>query len=168
MNPPPNDPQLWLIPFIVVAFAVMFPAMWCFVCFIIASVSGYRSLAAQFRIDESVFTGMEQLPTPLYAMLGMSSYKGGTLALRADGAGLALRVSKLFPFHPPMRIPWDRVGRADATPSGFGARLMGGGVLLDGRTTLRAPGDVIAAIENARARYANAGGWSASGPTAGR
>ncbi len=142
---------MWLIPFIVVAFAVSFSAIWCFVCILLATVSGYRSLAAQFLIDDQAFGAMEPLPTPLYAMIGMSSYRGGLLALRADRTGLALRVSKLFPFHPPIRIPWARVGRAE------------GSVLLDGRVTLRAPGDAMAAIENARARYGahaqSASGW---------
>ena len=107
---------------------------------LIATLGGYRSLAAKFLIDDTVFSGMDELPTPLYAMIGMSSYRGGLLALRADRTGLALRVSKLFPFHPPIRIPWSHVGRAESS------------VVLDGRVTLRAPGEAMEAIENARAR----------------
>ncbi len=141
MNPQPADAQLWLIPFIVVAFTIMFTSIWCFVCILLATVSGYRSLVAKYLIDDQVFAGMEALPTPLYAMIGVTSYRGGLLAIRADRTGLALRVSKFFPFHPPIRIPWSQVGRAESS------------VVLDGRVTLRAPGDALAAIEHARARF---------------
>lgn len=154
MSPAPNEPPVWLLPFILLAFPLVFGAIWSFVCFVSATLSGYRALASEFEIEQQLYDGMEALDTPFYVMLGMSSYRGGTMSLRADRIGLALRVWKLFPFHPPVRIPWERVGRSEVGPGTLMTRFLGGSVVLDGRTTLRASEATIGSIEAARSRYA--------------
>ena len=128
--------------------------MWSFVCFLLATVSGYRSLAAEFRIEDGAFDGMEPVASPFYAMLGVSSYRGGTMSLRADRIGLGIRVWRLFPFHPAIRIPWDRVGRAEGVQSSWRNRFLGGVMVLNGRSTFRTSEDTMASIEAARSRLA--------------
>lgn len=140
---------LWLIP--VLAFAVMGPAIWCFVSAILAYASGYRSLSA-FRIDRTAADEGEELPRPWWAMMGAVSYRGGMLRLRASPAGLTLRVPRIFPFHGPVRIPWDRV-QDDGGPS---SRIFTS-ILLDGRVHLRVPEATHAAVLAAKERL---GAWA--------
>lgn len=130
----------WLVASILVGFPIAFLAIWSFVCAIIATASGYRSLA-DFRIERAAADEGEMLPTPWYAMIGWASYRGGVLTLRSSHSGLTLRVLRIFPFHPPIRVPWDRV------------REDGGSILLDGRVRLRAPEETLTAIREAQARY---------------
>lgn len=141
---------LWLIPVIVVAFPVVFVGFWSFVCWLLATVSGYRSLG-RFEIDRNLARQGETLPIAYYAMIGVSSYRGGILTLRATPAGLTVHVARIFPFHPPVRLPWDRVH--DDPSGGLLNRLTGGAFLLDGRVRLRLPGAVHAAVVAARAKY---------------
>lgn len=140
---------LWLIPLL--AFAVMGPAIWCFVCAILATASGYRSLSA-FRIDRATADEGEELPAPWWAMMGAVSYRGRMLTLRASPAGLTLRVPRIFPFHGPVRVPWERV-QDDGGPS---ARVFTS-ILLDGRVHLRVPEATHAAILDAKSRL---GAWA--------
>lgn len=130
----------WLVAAILLGFPVAFLAIWSFVCAIIATVSGYRSLA-DFRIERAAADEGEMLPTPWYAMIGWASYRGGVLTLRSSHGGLTLRVLRIFPFHPPIRVPWDRI------------REDGRSMLLDGRVRLRAPEETFAAIREARMRH---------------
>ncbi len=139
---------LWLIP--VLAFAVMGPAIWCFVCAILATASGYRTLSA-FRVDRAAADEGEELPTAWWAMIGLVSYRGGLLTLRASPAGLSLRIPRIFPFHKPIRVPWERI-----QDGGPGARVVSS-VLLDGRVRLRVPETTHAAILDAKERL---GAWS--------
>src|SRR6187549_27662 len=98
----------WLVPAILLGFPIVFLGIWSFVCAILATVSGYRSLA-DFRIERAAADEGEELPTPWYAMIGLASYRGRILTLRSSRAGLTLLVLRIFPFHPPIRVPWDRI-----------------------------------------------------------
>jgi hypothetical protein len=145
-----SDLPIWFVPLFVLGFPLAFLGIWSFVCAIVAAVSGYRSLA-QFRIDRAEADEGERLPAPRYAMIGVSSYRGGALSFRASRGGLTLRILRIFLFHPPIRVPWERISEAD------GGALLGkrfsGSFLLDGRVPLRLPAEAFAAIRDAKARY---------------
>jgi hypothetical protein len=134
----------------VLGFPLAFLGIWSFVCAILAAASGYRSLA-EHRIDRAAADEGEKLPTPSFAMIGWSSYRGGVLSFRANRGGLTLRVLRIFLFHPPIRVPWERIQEAE------GGELLGrrfsGSFLLDGRVRLRVPPETFAAIRDAKARY---------------
>lgn len=143
----------YLVPLIVLVFPFAFVAMWLLVSAILAAVSNYRSLLPGFRIDDASARSARALPTPWYAMIGLVSYRGGIVGLGADDLGLVVRVSKLFPFHPAVRIPWNRVTVGTTSGSGFVRRFLGTSIELDARVTLRVPADVAKAIDDERARH---------------
>ncbi len=132
----------WLVASLLLGFPIAFLGIWSFVCAILAAGSGYRSLA-EFRIERAAADEGEELPTPWYAMIGWVSYRGGILTLRSSRGGLTLRVLRVFPFHPPIRVPWDRI-REDG----------GRSILLDGRVRLRVPEETLTAIREAQAHHA--------------
>lgn len=132
----------WLVASLLLGFPIAFLGIWSFVCAILAAGSGYRSLA-DFRIERAAADEGEELPTPWYAMIGWVSYRGGILTLRSSRGGLTLRIPRVFPFHPPIRVPWDRIQED-------GGRSM----LLDGRVRLRVPEETLTAIREAQARHA--------------
>lgn len=141
-----------LTPVLVVAlgigFSVIFVAIWSSVCALIARVSGYRSLAL-FRIDSAAAAEGEALPSPDFAMIGPARYRGHILKLRASPGGLTLRIPKIFVFHPPVRVPWERVREDPAYH-----RILGRAILLDERVRLGLPEETFEAIRTARARFA--------------
>ncbi len=126
---------------------VGFVAVWSFVCAIIARVSGYRSLAA-FRIDPAAAAEGEALPSPYFATIGSARYRGRILKLCAGPGGLSLRVPRIFVFHPPVRVPWERIREDPA-----GHRIFGRAMLLDERVRLGLPEETFDAIQAARARF---------------
>ncbi|HEV7669724.1 MAG TPA: hypothetical protein VGS22_14470 [Thermoanaerobaculia bacterium] len=130
-----------------VGIPVVFVATWSFVCAIIAQVSGYRSLA-EFRIDRAAAEEGEALPSPDYATLGPARYRGRILKLRAGPGGLTLRILRIFLFHPPIRVPWERIREGGAL------RRFSVSLLLDERVRLGVPDETFAAIRDAKARYA--------------
>jgi hypothetical protein len=137
----------WFIPLFVLGFPIAFVAIWSLVCAIIAGVSGYRSLAG-FRIDKAAADEGEALPPPLFAMIGSASYRGRILKLRASPRGLTLRIARIFLFHPPVRVPWERI-REDGD-----SRMFGSSLTLDDRVRLSVPAETFLAIRDAKARYA--------------
>ncbi|NJL28130.1 MAG: hypothetical protein HC897_09635 [Thermoanaerobaculia bacterium] len=145
-----SDLPIWFIPILLLGFPIVFIALWSSISWLIAVTSGYRSLASM-RIDAAEVGEGEKLPTPRFAMIGWASYRGGILTLRASSKGLTLRVSPLFPFHKPIRVPWERIQEV----AGGGLLFSGakGSILLDGRVRLRVPEATHAAICAAKARY---------------
>lgn len=141
----------WLVASILLGFPIVFLGIWSFVCAILATASGYRSLA-EFRIERAAADEGETLPTPWYAMIGWVSYRGGILTFRSSRDGLTLRVLRIFPFHQPIRVPWDRIQEADG--GGLLGRFGSGLMLLDGRVRLRVPEATLTAIREAHARHA--------------
>ncbi len=147
-----SDLPVWFVPLFVLGFPLAFLGLWSFVCAILATASGYRSLAA-FRIDRAEADEGERLESPRLATIGVSSYRGGTLSLRASRGGLTLRVLRIFPFHPPLRIPWERIREVEG--DGLPGRRLSGSFLLDGRVRLRLSPETFAAVRDAKARYAS-------------
>ena len=143
---PTSELPVWFVPLFVLGFPIAFAAIWSLVCAIVAAASGYRSLA-KFRIDPTAANEGEILPSPPQATIGISRYRGRILTLRASPGGLTLRIPRIFPFHPPVRVPWERI-REDANRGIFGPTL-----LLDERVRLGVPAETFAAIRDARARY---------------
>src|SRR5262245_3061242 len=96
-----NHPALF-VPF----FIIFFISLWCFVCFLLGVVSGWVTLAAQFRCT-SEFKG------PSWS--GRSGYMrwvnfNRILTVGADSSGLFLRMMFLFRIgQPPLLIPWNHV-----------------------------------------------------------
>lgn len=153
-----SDLPAWFVPVLVLGFPIVFIGMWSSICALIAFVSGYRFLAP-LRVSAAEAADGEQLPTPRFAMIGGSLYRGGILSLRSSSKGLTLRISRLFPFHKPVRVPWDRIQEVENGGLLRGRRA--GTILLDGRVRLRVPEATLAAIREAKTRHA---GKSASDP----
>lgn len=142
-----SELPVWFVPLLVLGLPIAFVAIWSLVCALIAAMSGYRSLAP-FRIDRTAAIEGEMLPTPPIAFIGVSRYRGGILKLYASPGGLALQISRIFVFHPPVRLPWGLI-REDAVPGFFGPALR-----LDDRVRLSVSPEIFAAIRDAKARYA--------------
>lgn len=137
----------YLVVALAVGFPVVFVAIWSSVCAIIARASGYRSLA-KFRVDPPSAAEGEALPTPDFAMIGPARYRGRILKLNAGPRGLSIRIPRIFVFHPPVRVPWERVREDPAYH-----RILGRALLLDERVRLGLPEETYEAIRAARARY---------------
>lgn len=93
----------YLVPAIVVGFAVFFTAMWSFVCVLIATLSGWRRMAARYPLPDGLQGAA--LPSGFAVRVGLASYRG-VLHFEAAPQGLVARVMRLFPFHPPLLLPW--------------------------------------------------------------
>ena len=99
----PSEPPAYLWVIIIVGFPIFFIGMWTFVCFIISMVSGWRGMAAHYRCPE----GLQgtSLSSGWANMVGVASYRG-VLRFEATSQGLIARVSRLFPLHPALLLPW--------------------------------------------------------------
>lgn len=132
-----------LVLAIVLGFPIFFGGLWCGICGLLAVVSGYRGLADRFTEPRDATEG-QRLPSPFYVRIGFVSYRGHAVQLDARDAGLGIRVSRLFPFHPPLRIPWSRI--AVGPPSKW--RLWSTRtVILDGSVTMHVSGEAGDALE---------------------
>lgn len=94
-----NKYPLAIIPFIIL--------FWCAILFLIAAVSGWRTLAQKFRLS-STFIG----PTWGFqsAYMRWMGHYGNCLNVGADSVGLKLSI--VFPFrpgHPPLFVPWSEI-----------------------------------------------------------
>jgi hypothetical protein len=139
MEPSQPPAYLWLI--ILVAFPVFFVGMWTFVCLIIASVSGWSGMAKHHRCPE----GLQgtALSSGWANMVGVASYRG-VLRFEASPQGLIARVSRLFPLHPALLLPWGalRLQRA-------GGIFFAGEMQVANGATFRLNNDALTAIEQA-------------------
>ncbi|MDF1657551.1 MAG: hypothetical protein P1U58_08055 [Verrucomicrobiales bacterium] len=98
-----GDPPIWLIVLIPVLFAIVFPAFWCFVIWILSQVSGWKRLAARYRTSEQPQGGTYH---GLFGMVGLVSYRG-TLNVTTAEEGFFLAPNALFRFgHATLFIPW--------------------------------------------------------------
>lgn len=101
MGEPNND--LALLPWIVIAFAIVFPLFWALVIGFISLISGWQRLAQRYRATEPA-TG--QRWTWQRGMVGWAGYNN-VLTLTANEQGLFMEVMRLFGFgHPRLFIPW--------------------------------------------------------------
>ena len=143
-----SDPW-WLLPFIVVAFAVTFTAMWSLVCGILAAVSGWRGMATRYPCPPGL-TG-DPLASGHAIRVGISSYRG-VISFEATPQGLVARVMKLFPFHAVLLLPWEAI-----TLTRGGGFLSAGSMRVADGADFSLNGDAIGSIEQAMAARRPAG-----------
>lgn len=98
-----EDPPVWVIILIPIAFAIVFPAFWCFVVWILSLVGGWQRLASRYRTNEAptgkVYRGIQ-------GMVGLVSYRGA-LDCTTNDEGFFLQPMVLFRCgHPTLFIPW--------------------------------------------------------------
>lgn len=109
--------QILLYVGLAIAMPLVFVGFWMGVCWLLALVGGWRSLASRYRVNG------EAKPTTqsTSGMLGLISYNG-VLEVGASHAGLDLRVMALFRAgHPPVRIPWTDIRVEDEHAGLFGS-----------------------------------------------
>lgn len=144
----PSQPPAFLWVIIVVVFPIFFVGMWTFVCLIISSISGWSGMAKHYRCPE----GLQG--TPLSSgwanMVGVASYRG-VLHFEATPQGLVARVSRLFPLHPALLIPWGAL-RLQRTGGFFHA----GDMQVANGSTFRLNNDAFTAIEQSLAMASGA------------
>lgn len=133
---------------------LFFVGLWCGVSGLLAVVSGYRDLASRFT-EPATFAGTgRSLPDSFYARIGLVSYRGYLVHLDVNQAGLGIQVSSLFPFHPPLRVPWNRI--LVGTPSKW--RLWKTrSFTLDGRVTMHIAEETADAVASAQQEFGAAG-----------
>jgi hypothetical protein len=109
-----NDPApLWLWFAIPVAFAIIFPLIWSFVCLLISVMGSWRRLAETYRAGTRKPEGEKH--SGVVGQLGLASYKF-TLTVTIAADGFFLEVMPLFrPGHPPLFIPWRDVTERSTT-----------------------------------------------------
>ena len=96
------DPLVVLIP---LAFAVVFPAFWCGVVWLIGRV-GWARLARHYETDAPRIGPTFRWES---GRVGASAYSG-VLTVSVEPDGLRLAVMPLFrPGHPPVLIPWEEI-----------------------------------------------------------
>lgn len=99
-----GQPQTaWIFAAIMVAFPLIFIAIWSGVCGLMTLVSGWRAMAERYPCPE----GLEgrELDAGHTLRVGVARYRG-VISLEAAPQGLIVRVMKLFPFHAPLLLPW--------------------------------------------------------------
>jgi hypothetical protein len=93
----------WLLPFVLIAFAIIFPLFWCFVIWLISQLSGWQRLAQRYR---ALQPPSGKVWSWQYGMIGWAGYNG-VLTLTANAQGLFMETLWLFGFgHPRLFIPW--------------------------------------------------------------
>lgn len=136
---PESDLPLWAIPIVMLAVPAAALGIWGLVCAILSTLSGYRSLSP-YRISAADAKTGGPLQRLRVAQIGPVSYRGGVLSLRPAGDGLTIRISPFFPFHRPIRLPWDRVRMNESRGRTANA------LVLDDRVRLVVAPDVLASV----------------------
>lgn len=104
---------LWLWFAIPVAFAIVFPTIWCFVCFLISWTGGWHALSKKYAAGDRKPIGPEH--SGVVGLIGIASYKF-TLTVILAPDGFFLKVMPFFrPGHPPLFIPWSEITERDST-----------------------------------------------------
>lgn len=105
---------LWLVPMIILAFAIVFPLFWNAIIWFNGQIGGWGRLAQRYRTDR-IPSGEKW--SWQYGMVGWIGYNG-VLTLTANDEGLFLETVWLFSFgHPRLFIPWTEFH--DATVGNF-------------------------------------------------
>ncbi len=106
--------QAMLIPLIVVAFVVVFSAMWFGITALLGAISGWGSLEQAF--PDHPEPAIESLRMQSARMRGVNF--GNCLRFDICATGLRVTIPKLLgPFRKPFFVPW---GQISAKPSKFG------------------------------------------------
>ena len=88
-------------------FVIFFVLGWCTVCFVLATIGGWRRLAETYRF-EGTFEGSRWRFTSARMRWGVNY--NGCLTIGANERGLYVAVLFLFRLaHPPLFIPWSDV-----------------------------------------------------------
>jgi hypothetical protein len=135
----PSEPPAFLFVLIPIAFAVMFTAIWSGVCGLLATVSGWRAMATNFRCPEGLRG--TALASGYANRVGVVSYRA-TLSFEATPQGLIARVMRIFPFHPAVLIPWGAIQLQRG-----GGIFFAGTMTVAGGATFALNGDALGAIE---------------------
>lgn len=138
------EPPPYLLPAILVAFPIFFVGMWTLISAIIAAVSGWGAMATRYPLPPT--QRGQSLPSGWAIRVGIANYRG-TMSFEALPEGLVIRVMRLFPFHPPLLVPW----RAIRLQRG-GSLFAAGTMAVDGGATFSLNGDAFQSIEGALAR----------------
>jgi hypothetical protein len=131
------DPA-WLVPAIVLGFAVVFPLFWCLVVTLIGHVGDWARLARRFPAGPRPGNPAPERPFRhgVSGRIGLASYRH-VLSVGTSRDGLHLAVMPLFRCgHRPLFIPWSAVlerhpvrlllgGRAERLVIGDGTRRLG-------------------------------------------
>jgi hypothetical protein len=96
-----------------IAFAVFFVTLWTLVCFLIAAISGWQSLAKRYRTEREFPAHRRGLQS---AQMRMRAGYNNILTVGSDAEGIYLDVLILFrPGHPRLFIPWTEVQAEEPT-----------------------------------------------------
>jgi len=88
-------------------FVLLFAALWCGVCWLLATIGGWTALAMHFRSAERPQGRAFYMQS---GRVGIVNY-GSCLNIRVNEAGMYLAVFPLFRAgHPPLFIPWSEFG----------------------------------------------------------
>jgi hypothetical protein len=135
----PDVPALHMVLFVIVAFAVVFPIMWCSVIGLVSLVSGWQRLAQRYR---ATLPPSGKKWTWQYGMVGWAGYNG-ILTLTASSEGLFMETWWLFGFgHPRLFIPW-REFRETKVQKTFFRRQVKAKIGFPHSTTVRLPAAVF-------------------------
>jgi hypothetical protein len=122
-----NQDPFWLVPAIIAAFLVVFPAFWCGICVLLSWMGGWSRMAQQFTASANQSVQGKTLSWRS-GRVGGVNYKG-VLNIRTNKSGMHLSVMPLFRAgHPPLFIPWDAVHGRTPTSYGFFTNMMKGEV----------------------------------------
>lgn len=106
-----SSDQTLLIAFIVIAFSISFPLIWCGVVLLISRLGGWNRLAKRFAAGERRPGGVRH--AGIFGRIGMMSYKF-TLIVHFVPEGFFLETSPFFRIgHPRLFIPWSEVRRCE-------------------------------------------------------
>ncbi len=98
---------MWLLIFLssLLGFVVLFVSIWCFVCWLISTISGWNRIADAFpdrsqeRLHRKTISGY----------VGIARYKN-CLLISCSEEGFHLSVWPIFRLaHPPMFVPWNAI-----------------------------------------------------------
>jgi len=128
----------WEISLIVLAFPILFGAMWIGVVSLLGAMSGWRSMAAAFPAAWDPTAQRFTFGSASIGWRGFPVSYRSILTVEVGDAGIGLSVMRMFGFnHPPMTIPWEAVESCTegfyAFWTGVEVRLRGGA----GRIVLR-------------------------------
>jgi len=98
-----------------VCFPIFFATVWGLLCFLVALIGGWRTLAKRFRASDPFNRTTFHFQT---AWMRFATHYGRCLTFGADADGLSIVPFVLFRLaHPPLFIPWTEVTRVG--PRGF-------------------------------------------------
>lgn len=137
-------PEWAFAVFGIAGFAVVFPAFWCGVVWVVGAM-GWRQLAARYPAGGPATGRTFRMVS---GTIGLANYNG-VLYVTAEPEGLHLAVLSLFRVgHPPIRIPWTEITSV-TQKNALWARWYTFRVGTPHVATVRLPGRVVDGIRDA-------------------